>query len=201
MSALVIYESMYGNTHAVADAIAEGLGDERRGAARSRRGRPARRRRLPRRWRPHPHARAQHRAEPQDGGQRRQRGRWEGRTGRHRGAWAARVAPRARRRWALRRGVRHPRRRALAGHAHRLCRPRHRPPAAPPRLRRDRQPELPRRGLPKGRWRTASSSARASGARPWPRPWRRARRDRRRHRDRRADQALRRTRAGSRTSR
>lgn len=27
MSALVIYESMYGNTHAVADAIAEGLGD------------------------------------------------------------------------------------------------------------------------------------------------------------------------------
>ena len=27
MKALVVYESMYGNTHAVADAMAEGLGD------------------------------------------------------------------------------------------------------------------------------------------------------------------------------
>ena len=74
------------------------------------------------------------------------------------------------------------------------------------RLRRrgcdvDRQPELPRRRLRRGRWRTASSTAPASGRPASPPPWRRACRERGGHRDGRADQALRRASAASKTSR
>ena len=38
MRALIVYESMYGNTHLVADAIAEGLRARRRGRRRAGRG-------------------------------------------------------------------------------------------------------------------------------------------------------------------
>jgi hypothetical protein len=67
MNAIVVYESIYGNTRAVAEAVADGLGGGR-GAASARRGESRSDRGAIGGRRADSHARAGHDAQPPDGG-------------------------------------------------------------------------------------------------------------------------------------